>query len=124
MFPPVATQKRKQKSRIAGFYITSHRMLSELDVQALLTARWPLEMQQHRHSCIQQIQDIYKSSKGLPRLASQECSTWAPESKWADGTQEIFLDLSQVLFCCRASMVYSEIRWLSVGRHWLTVLCA
>ena len=68
-------------------------MLWELDVQALLTARWPLEMQQHRHSCIQQIQDIYKSSKGLPRLAS-----WTPEGKWADGAEEIFIDLSQVLF--------------------------
>ncbi len=30
-------------------------------MQSLLTARWPLALQQNKHSCIQQLQDVYLS---------------------------------------------------------------
>lgn len=32
-----------------------------MHMQSLLTARWPLALQQNKHSCIQQLQDVYLS---------------------------------------------------------------
>lgn len=53
-------------------------------------------MQHHRHSCIQQIQDVYHSNRGLPTETSQEANVWSTQSKWAEGAEEVFPDLSQV----------------------------
>ncbi|KAL0031937.1 hypothetical protein WJX79_006910 [Trebouxia sp. C0005] len=56
--------------------------------QSLLTARWPLALQQNKHSCIQQLQDVYLSVTnygdvvGVPPIDG-------------NGTSE-FLDLSSV----------------------------
>ena len=36
-------------------------LIQWLGVQSLLTARWPLALQQNKHSCIQQLQDVYLS---------------------------------------------------------------
>ena len=57
-------------------------------MQSLLTARWPLALQQNKHSCIQQLQDVYLSVTnygdvvGVPPIDG-------------NGTSE-FLDLSSV----------------------------
>lgn len=86
--PRISTCLRCSDPRLDGAY--------SICVQALLTARWPLEMQHHRHSCIQQIQNVYHSNRGLPTQTSQEANVWTMQSKWADRAEEVFPDLSQV----------------------------
>lgn len=60
-------------------------------LQSLLTARWPLELQQNKHSCIKQLQDVYLSADSFGSIVGSADL----RGKVADDTTE-FLDLSQV----------------------------
>ena len=56
-------------------------------LQSLLTAKWPLELQRNKHSCIQQLADVYLSVTNFGEVVGVPGSGNGPE----------FLDLSQVL---------------------------
>ena len=62
-------------------------------LQSLLTARWPLELHQNKHSCIKQLQDVYLSADSFGSIVGSADL----RGKMADDTE--FLNLSQVGGC-------------------------
>lgn len=63
-------------------------------LQSLLTAQWPLELQQNKHSCIKQLQNVYLSPHAFGNIVgSFDLRNEAP-----DDTE--MLDLSQVKTAC------------------------
>ena len=64
-------------------------------------------MQQHKHSCIQQVQEVYQSASHMPSQTTPDASSWNTQSKWALEVEEAFVDLSQVALAL--------VCWSSIG---------
>ncbi len=71
----------------------SHSPLPVL--QSLLTAKWPLELQNNSHSCIQQLQDVYLSVTNFGEVVGVAAAVDSHSKVVNDST---FLDLTQVGF--------------------------
>ena len=85
----------------------SYLSITGLAVQSLLAARWPLELQQNKHSCIKQLQDVYLSLNSFGNVVgSADLRRIIPD-------ETDFLDLTAVsvglpmIFC-----------------HWSAALCS
>ena len=70
-------------------------------MQSLLTAKWPLELQHNRHSCIQTLQDVYLS------VTNYGDGVAMPSAVDPQGHDDEILDLSQVDYLCSVHFILS-----------------